>query len=394
MTILRISIALSIITYIFLFCSKDISLIFNDNIYKFSIYEVLAFFGIIYFFFEFSIFVDNYIYQHFKKNRILNYLKNIFEAIILKDKLFAEKYLRKIEKISGKENDIVIWINGYLKYYFGNIYQSKTYFYKLSNKEFDILGGYTLFQIAKFENDDKLALEVLTNLAAQNKHTPPYLIRELAILQILNSNFDLAIENLKNTKYNRLLAISYFLKDRESITSLEKAYSICNEIPAITIAYAKKYFDINDDPSKARKIIKRTWEKIQVPELFHTYLTFCTDNKQLKDLLDNSFISNKEFGSVAMNQDLYGVAYEYLLKAFKVIKEKEIYDKLKILNSKDPDLAIPEANSIINGFCWTCNKCHKKSFYWQAICSLCSSIDSYEWRIDYSLSEEDILYLK
>lgn len=380
MIIFRTSLVFGIIIFTLFFIPHGLTISFNNISYKFSNLELLLSIVLISLVFELFITIKSWFYINFQKPRPLKYLKKIIENIIIQDTKAATKYLNKLTRMFGPNNEIITWISGYLNYYTGNNHLAKSNFYKLIEMKDDLLGGFSLFQIAKLSNDKKLEFEALS-LLKQNKNTPSYLIRELGDLQILNQDYEAALSIFKTLKDKRRQAVIYFLKNPHSMSCIEKAYELCKEIPAISIVYADKLYTENKNKKKATQVLSATWEFIQVPEIFKSFITITeNDIKAAEPLLCESFVAYSEFGKLALNNGLIGMAYEYLMKAFKLCPTLDVYDLLSKIYNEHPEFEPPTPEESFYSYSWICQRCHTPGDRWHAICPVCNTIDAYAYQ--------------
>lgn len=358
---------------------NGMSISFNGLTYSFSVFDLIFYVLMSALVFELVISVKHWWHVNFVMPRPIKCIRGLIENVVMRDEKKARKYVRKLENIFGSDNEVVIWINGYLNYYIGDQHAAKSCFYRLVEHGNDVLGGYSLFQMAKSSRDTKLAIESLESLYKRRSDIPNYLIDELGKLQLTRFNFNEAKRVFADSRNKRLLSIAYFLEDRQSISSLKQAYDACDSIPEIAVEYANKLVHYESDAKKAKKVLERTWDKVKVPEIFMAYARLCSNLNDLKPLLSESFVSYNEFGNFAMKEGMVGMAYEYLKKALSLYPSISTYRNICALCEQDRGLIPIEKIDVREDHFWRCKECNKSSTAWMPICDLCSSVDSYDF---------------
>lgn len=379
MFVLRLVFFVMIALFVAFTMPNGLTVISGNAMYRMSNLEIILCFSILATFAELWITVRGWYFENVQKPRPMRYLRELAESIIVRDERHAKRCLARLKQLFGANDDFLVWVDGYLNHYLGERLVAKGCFYELLKGDASLLGGYSLFRLAKLSNDSALAFESLDGVRSRVRKMPPHLSRELGKLQLLRGDLDSALSTFKGVKDWRLVAVTHFLSGTGIIENLEKAYSACSGIPDIAIAYARLL--AQSSKKRAGKVLLKTWRQIQTPELLSTYRELGYGIKDAEPFLCHSFVAYNEFGKWALSEGLVGMAYGYFTKAFGLCQSRETYENiLKICNGND-DFAPVSAKAFSDGYLWICGTCGKYSLKWHPICPSCSDVDPYAWSL-------------
>jgi len=389
--ILRVVIVFIVLAVCYIKCPLTLCLS-NDPTFMWGELQVYSVFLVVYVLFEivYSVSVA-YFRRKSQKNLegVLDNMRGAVESMISEKYNDADKYLDKIEKLTGDDIAVVNWMRGCNKLYMKNMLEAKAKFYQAAYSEKAILGSYSLYKLAVLEGDDHDAYDALKHIKSHVKDMPDSVLRDLVKFQFLNKEFDEARVNINRLGDKRLMGISYFLEDGTTLENLKKAADNANDVPDIAIAYAKKLLFLGET-RKAKKVIMDSWRSTHAPELFKFFVGANSEDKlhTAKKFLKNiSYEGVSEFAALLYEKAMFPMAYKYFKEAFVLYPtEKTLFyiNELRDKLGKHDDLIMKEEIEIDETVlfeepCWMCNSCRSKLSKWEAFCPSCGGLDTSKW---------------
>lgn len=379
----------------YVYCSLSIEIKCASANYTFSKNDVFFTLIICYTMLELILYLYRYINTFKEKLKILRIgtsIENAIISIFTKNEKLAEKNIKILKKIFkfSDNTSLIVWLEGCNKLAQNKNHEAKALFYSGTYSDSPVLSGYSLYKLCDSEKNTSESYNTLTYLKDKCGigNLPKESVHDLIKYQLLNKDFEQAREIIKYLNNNRLLGISYFLENNDSIDCLKYAYKYAKEIPTIALLYANKVYFLNSSQRIKRKILLKSWKLNFLPEIFDAIIDTVEKDNQInfaKSIIqESSFEGLFKLGELLYNNEIYAMSLNYFKKAFSVYPSEECALRIitieNLLNKHSFDTS---SFNLAKHPYWSCSECGNSSNTWYAFCPVCNALDSIQWTKSY-----------
>ncbi|MDR2107372.1 MAG: hypothetical protein LBO73_02550 [Holosporaceae bacterium] len=326
-------------------------------------------------------------------------LQAAFSAILLKDKVAADKFLKKSEKYLGNI-PLILWLKGQRSLIDGDESSAKAIFYALGELEKDTaLGACGLCRLAIKENSDRDALAALNSALKISPNAQGLILQAIAI-SVRNKNFVEAkkhLGSLKKSNKSRLTEAIVYAEEgigEKNIDLLKKAFKLAPELSENAVAYAELLLK-NEEYKSARKVLSESFKAFPDQKVFRSYAEATKDLSlseqarlvvKLANAVPESWTGYFESAKFFMREGMWSQAFQNLLTAY----EKEPFDfivkELRKVAEKSEGTELQRAAAEVLStplksehviFIWKCGHCGAEENVRQSVCSCCNRIGEY-----------------
>lgn len=275
----------------------------------------------------------------------LDHLQLALSGILLKDRRLTAKSVQKARKCLG-DIPMISWLEGQMMLLNDDPHKAKAIFYELSAKEKQtMLGAYSICTMAIKEGSNSDAINAIDTIIKAYPQTYDLIFQAIS-LSIKEQNFLRAkkyIPAIKNTEKAEIVEAIIYAEEGAKTDNqdlMKKAFKIAPELSVNAINYAES---LKNEGSyrKARKVLLKSFELIQVPEVYEKYVK-CS-----------SKISEESVAELSE----------------KIAKEVPDSWLAQCKLSDDPDETLQNVQSF-----WKCRHCGCESKKWTAVCEECGWI--------------------
>jgi uncharacterized membrane-anchored protein len=312
-----------------------------------------------------------------------------------KDSTSAALHIRKAQKYFG-EIPMVSWLTGQVKLMAGDAHRAKSIFYALSEREkTTVFGAYGLLQLAVKEKSDNDILNAINVVLAAVPGAQD-LISQAVAVSLRNRNYHMARKHLVSIeKGDKKKLMEAVICSEEGMIAgdmdmVARAFRLAPQLHRNAIYYAESLMK-KKEYRKARKVLRKSFEKQQLSEIFDKYISCgnavstmdkIKSARKLVDEAPESWVCYYGIAQLALQEDMLLLAFENLRMAYEKAQYDFIADQLmKVAGRLDEPKPLSAINILSNPlksspttFVWKCTGCGSEENEWVPVCNHCNRV--------------------